>query len=141
MNNAARFAILFGCFVLCAGGIINSWRTHVKTNYDYVQSSGMNPAGDYLFAASDASLKLSLNEIERIIRRDPVMKSPPGRMEFGSVKMERGAVVAQVLYLETDGCVHALVYKLRHENRTWKVSSAERLWFAPRSHLLRGLRV
>ena len=141
MNGATRFAIVIGCFLLCAGGIVTSSRVQAKIDNDNAQLNGWDPVGEYLYAASDAPLKLSLNEIESIIRRDPTTKSQHGKMEFGSVKVEHGAVVAQVLFVNSDGGMQAFLYELKRQNHSWKVATAQRLWFVPRSRLLRGVRV
>lgn len=128
--------------MLCAGGIISSSRGRISTiDNDNGRRGSADLTAAYQYAASDASLKLSLNQIELIIRRDPIGKTAQGKIEFGSVTVEHGAVVAQVLFLEADGRTQAFLYKLRPEKKSWKIESAQRVWFMPRSRLLRGLRV
>ena len=94
----------------------------------------------YQFAASRARPKLTFQELETIIRRDPVAKSQRGRMEFGSVQMEEGTALAEVMFVSNDGRVQPFLYKLLPERNSWKIVNVQRMWYVPRSHLLRGVR-
>jgi hypothetical protein len=142
MNATTRFSIVASCVGLCASGIIiaNSPRAHAKIDNGNNGSGAFDLAEDYQYAATAAEKKLTFKEIESIIRRDPTAK-PSGRMEFGSIKMERGAALVQVLFVEGDGATKGFLYKLVPDRSSWKVASAQRLWFVPRSYLLRGVRV
>lgn len=143
MRNSVKASLLLLCLSLCTGAaILANLTVDRNSNLDlnHAQAGEMAPVDSYLYAASDASLKLSLNEIEVIIRRDPSSKAQHGRMEFGSVKVEHGAVLAEVMFLEVDGRMQAYLYKLRHDQNLWKVAGAQRLWFVPRSRFLRGIR-
>jgi hypothetical protein len=90
--------------------------------------------------AADSTRKPTFKELETIIRRDPVAKSQRGKIEFGSVRMDRGAAVAEVMFVSDDGHVLPLLYRLHPERNTWKIINVQRLWYVPRSHLLRGIR-
>ena len=139
MNVATRFTIAASCFLLCLAGIICSSRQSLaKIDNDDNTRGAIDLAGAYQYAAQQ---NLSFSDIETIIRRDPATKSQHGRIEFGSVKMERGTALVQVLFVEADGRVQPFLFKLVSEKNAWKVASAQRMWFVPRSHLLRGVRV
>jgi len=143
MNTLTRFAIAAACFLTCAAAVIvtNASSDYTETDCGSASMDGWNLSADYLYAATDASVKLSLDRLESIIRNDPVAKSHGGKMEFGSVKADRAGVTAEVLFLEKDGDPQAFLYTLKHKNDSWYVAGAQRLWFVPRSRLLRGIRV
>jgi hypothetical protein len=140
MGRPVKACIVLVCLSLCAVAAMIAKGSSAQAKIGNTPLPSLDRAGDYVYAASDAPLQLSLNDIESIIRRDPATKARHGKMEFGSVKVEHGAVVAEVMFLQTDGQMQAFLYKIRHENKSWKVASAQRLWFVPRSHFLRGLR-
>lgn len=111
MNFITRILLVGFCALLCAAGF-----------------------------AADANRKLTFKELEAIIRRDPVAKLQHGRIEFGSIRMEEGSAFAEVMFVSNDGRVLPFLYKLRPERNTWKIINAQRIWYIPRSHLLRGIR-
>jgi len=143
MNSATKSFVVVGCLVACAtGGMIvaNSSREHAWVESGRARFGTNDPADDYLYATSGDQPKLSLQQLEVIIRRDPVAKSQRGRMEFGSVRMEEGTALAEVLFVSNDGRVQPFLYKLLPERNSWKIVNVQRMWYVPRSHLLRGVR-
>jgi hypothetical protein len=143
MKTGTRFAIIGTSIVLCLGGILvaNSWRKGTSTGG--AGSESIDPSrrdGGYQFAASSAQPKLTFQELENIIRRDPTAKSQRGRIEFGSVRMEEGTALAEVMFVSNDGRVLPFLYKLLPERSSWKIVNVQRMWYVPRSHLLRGVR-
>jgi hypothetical protein len=141
MNGKTRLTLIGTSLLLCAGGalIANSSRAKSsETNANCESFDVANGGGDgYQYAASDQ--KPSFQELEAIIRRDPTARSQKGRLEFGSVKMDHGTAIAQVVFVQSDR-VQPFLYKLLPERDSWRVVNVQRLWFVPRSHLLRGLR-
>lgn len=97
-------------------------------------------ADGYQFAATRTP-KLTFQQLEAIIRRDPVARSQRGKLEFGSVRMEQGSALAEVMFVSNDGRVLPFLYKLLPERNSWKIVNVQRMWFVPRSRLLRGIRV
>ena len=143
MKTGTRFTIIGASLLLCAGGILIATSASEKTSSSDVSSEsrdGIVATGGYQFAASRARPKLTFQELETIIRRDPVSKSQRGRMEFGSVRMEEGTALAEVMFVSNDGRVQPFLYKLLPERNSWKIVNVQRMWFVPRSHLLRGVR-
>jgi hypothetical protein len=142
MKRATRFAVVGTSLFLCASGVFiasslpdrNSRR---NIGYESVDSIGVIDA--YQYAASGRP-KLTFQQLEAIIRGDPVAKSHRGRMEFGSMRMEQGAALVQVVFVGTDGRVQPFLYKLLRGGGSWKIVNVQRMWFMPRSHLLRGVR-
>ena len=144
MKIGTRFAIIGASAFLCAGGIliVHSAREPSPNNGASSESIDANAAsGDgYQFATSGARPKLTFQQLEVIIRRDPTAKSQRGRIEFGSVRMEEGTALAEVMFVSNDGRVQPFLYKLSPERDSWKIVNVQRMWFVPRSHLLRGVR-
>ena len=143
MNASTRFAIVAASLLLCAGGIliVNSWREEISSSGNSSESIDATTNNDgYQFAASRAQPKLTFQQLETIIRRDPTAKSQRGRIEFGSVRMEEGTALAEVMFVSNDGSVLPFLYKLLPERNSWKIVNVQRMWFVPRSHLLRGVR-
>jgi hypothetical protein len=139
MNSASRLTILAGCLSFCAGGAVLS--RHVSEFTPELVAEPANCADGYAQVASDREHELTFNELESIVRRHETAKAHHGRIEFGSVKMGATSVVVQVLFFEPDGSMSPFKYTLSAKNKTWKVESVQRIWFVPRSHLLRGMRV
>lgn len=54
--------------------------------------------------------------------------------------MEEGSAIAEVMFISNDDRVTPFLYKLRPERDSWKVVNVQRIWYVPRSHLLRGVR-
>jgi len=143
MKTGTRFTIIGASLLLCAGGILIATSASEKISSSDVSSEsrdGIVATDGYQFAASRARPKLTFQELETIIRRDPVAKSQRGRMEFGSVRMEEGTALAEVMFVSNDGRVQPFLYKLLPERNSWKIVNVQRMWFVPRSHLLRGVR-
>jgi len=143
MKTATRFTIIGASLLLCVGGIFVAQSASEKISSSDVSSDSMDgivaPDG-YQFAASSSRPKLTFQQLETIIRRDPVAKSQHGRMEFGSVRMEEGTALAEVMFVSNDGRVQPFLYKLLPERDSWKIVNVQRMWYVPRSHLLRGVR-
>lgn len=143
MKTATRFALIGASVLLCVGGILiaNSWREEISNSGTNSESIDPTTNDDgYQFAASHARPKLTFQQLETIIRRDPIAKSQHGRMEFGSVRMEEGTALAEVMFVSNDGRVQPFLYKLLPEHDSWKIVNVQRMWYVPRSHLLRGVR-
>lgn len=94
---------------------------------------------DYQFASSGAP-SITFHELEAIIRRDPTAKQQHGKIEFGSVRLEQGTALAEVMFVTDDGRVFPFLYKLLPQRNSWKIVNVQRIWYVPRSHLLRGVR-
>jgi hypothetical protein len=143
MKAATRFAIIGTSVLLCVGGIltVNLWREGISNSGTGSESIDATTSDDgYRFAASGSRPKLTFQQLETIIRGDPVAKSQRGRMEFGSVRMEEGTALAEVVFVSNDGRVLPFLYKLLPERDSWKIVNVQRMWYVPRSHLLRGVR-
>jgi hypothetical protein len=144
MTRATRFTIIAASLLLCVGGILiaNSSRQDISntgTRSESIDAVTGDPG--YQFAASSARPKLTFQQLETIIRRDPTAKSQSGRIEFGSVRMEEGTALAEVVFVSNDGQrVMPFLYKLSPERNSWKIVNVQRMWYVPRSHLLRGVR-
>jgi hypothetical protein len=54
--------------------------------------------------------------------------------------MEQGTAFAEVMFISDDGRVLPLLYKLLPQRNSWKIVNVQRIWYVPRSHLLRGVR-
>jgi len=143
MKTCTRFTIVATSLLLCAGGILiaNSASERIsRSDVDAESMDGIAATDGYQFAASRTRRKLTFQQLETIIRRDPVAKSQRGRMEFGSVRMEEGTALAEVMFVSNDGRVQPFLYKLLPEQNSWKIVNVQRMWYVPRSHLLRGVR-
>jgi hypothetical protein len=143
MKTATRFAIVAASAFLCAGGLfVANTRSGKVSNGDYqfqLADSGWSEDG-YQYASSDEQPKLTFQQLEAIIRKDPTAKQQPGKIEFGSVRMEQGSALAEVMFVSNDGHVLPLLYKLLPQRSSWKIVNVQRMWYVPRSHLLRGVR-
>ena len=143
MKASTRFTIVAASLLLCVGGILiaNSASKNIWSSNVCSESTDTIVAPDgYQFAASSARPKLTFQQLETIIRRDPTAKSQRGRIEFGSVRMEEGTALAEVMFVSNDGRVQPFLYKLLPERDSWKIVNVQRMWYVPRSHLLRGVR-
>jgi len=143
MKTATRLTIVGSSLLLCVSGIVIANSTSEQTprsDVDAESINGIAATAGYQFAASRTRPKLTFQELEIIIRRDPVAKSQRGRMEFGSVRMEDGSAFAEVMFVSNDGRVQPFLYKLLPEQNSWKIVNVQRMWYVPRSHLLRGVR-
>src|SRR3954465_10754052 len=136
MNRLAKIGIIVFAILLCVGAAVFS-------NSSYLQSGRANrdlDAADfrtnYRYVVSDAPLKLSLNQIESILRHDPKTKDlfALGKMDFGSVTVRNGAVVAEIEF-RASFVTEEFVCVLSHKADRWYVA---RVW--PPGQPLRNLR-
>jgi hypothetical protein len=142
MNLFARIAVVTCCLCLCGGAVVIAHLTEEGNGDRRIGPFGeRDVAGDYKHVASKPAAKFDFSELESIILRDPSAKSQRARIEFGSAKIERGSALVEVLFFAPDGRMQPYLYKLTPEKKSWKVASVQRMWFVPRSHLLRGVRV
>ena len=140
MKTSTRFAILAVSMSLCGGGIfIANSGLATKETANVESTETIVAAGGYQFAATHTP-KLTFQQLETIIRGDPIAKAQRGRIEFGSVRMEEGSAIAEVMFIGNDDRVTPFLYKLQPERDSWKVVNVQRIWYVPRSHLLRGVR-
>lgn len=122
MNRLGKTAAIGICAFSCVLGGVFSTASRPEFEADVDNSlGGPGLPNDYRFAVSDGPLKLSLNQIEKIIRHDPKTKELRGRMDFGSVRVERGAVVAEVV-LRNDFYYQKFVCVLKHNMDGWYVA-------------------
>ena len=141
MKTSTRFVIVGVCAFLCGFGIFASYSGLNRIERDGRLDSTETVALDdgYQFASAKERPRLSFQELEAIIRRDPTARSQGGRIEFGSVTMEPRTAVAEVMFVKNDR-VTPFLYKLEPERDSWKIVNVQRMWYVPRSHLLRGVR-
>ncbi|PYK29228.1 MAG: hypothetical protein DME57_11140 [Verrucomicrobia bacterium] len=140
MKTSTRFLIFAVTVFLCVAGIFVANSTSRKdVDLSFATSAEASGGGEYQLAVSQGP-KLTFQELERIIRRDPIAKAQRGKLEFGSVKVEQGSAVAEVMFVSDDGRVQPFLYKLLPERDSWKIVNVQRMWFVPRSRLLRGVR-
>lgn len=142
MKFSTRFATVAGSILLCGAGVFiaNSRSQETSSDSFVLESTDSSRAiDDYQFASTRAP-SLTFQELETIIRRDPVAKQQRGKIEFGSVRLEQGTALAEVMFVSGDGRVFPFLYKLLPERNSWKIVNVQRIWYVPRSHLLRGVR-
>jgi hypothetical protein len=142
MKTSTRLTVVGASAVLCAVGIFISNSTSREVGGDAANFDSMDAissADGYQFAASRTP-KLTFQELETIIRKDPTAKQQRGKIEFGSVRLEEGTALAEVMFVSDDGRVLPLIYKLLPQRNSWKIVNVHRIWYIPRSHLLRGVR-
>jgi hypothetical protein len=140
MKISTRWIILSASAIFCVAGIVVAKLQSANIARGDFNSPPSDIAIDeYQLAASHAP-KLTFQQLETLIRRDPVAKAQRGRLEFGSLKMEQGTALAEVMFVSDDGRVQPFLYKLLPERDTWKIVNVQRMWFVPRSRLLRGVR-
>ena len=140
MNAPVRLALVLFSFSLCASGVIIAQRLSERAATTIAfESEGL--ANPYEPVATRSHHELAFSEFESVIRRHSTVKAHHGRIEFGSVKLEGANVVVQVLFFAPDGQMTPFFYTLAPKENTWKVEEVQRIWFVPRSLLLRGLQV
>jgi hypothetical protein len=140
MKTSTRFIIFAATIFLCLAGIfVANSNSRDAVEHGFATNAGASGADEYQLAVSQGP-KLTFQELERIIRRDPVAKAQRGKLEFGSVKVEQGSALAEVIFVSDDGRVQPFLYKLLPERDSWKIVNVQRMWFVPRSRLLRGVR-
>jgi hypothetical protein len=140
MNCLTRSALILFSFSLCAGGVVVSQHS-IEPTLDSIALDRDNFGTAYEKVAGGPQREPAFSDFESIIRRDKTVRSHRGRIEFGSVRMEGTTAVVQVLFFAPDGRMTPFFYTLTSKNNSWKIESVQRIWFVPRSHLLRGLRV
>jgi hypothetical protein len=145
MNIWARLTIVSFCTILCLTAALRySNSPEGDCNRSAGDKAGNVSLGDYQFAAGGAaseSAPPSWKVVVQLVRRDAAAKSVTTRVEFNSLSMEGNAALVQVVLINDKGLALPFVYKLVPEHGSWKVASAERLWFVRPSRLLRGVRV
>jgi hypothetical protein len=140
MNVLTRLAVVGACALLCAGATIvaSSARNEEVSKFE---SFGGNQFADwYRHVASRSQQDLPFRQFESVIRRHALAASHHARMEFGSVEITGRTALVQVLFFAPDGAMCPVIYKLAATHNSWKVVSVQRIWFVPRSRLLRGVK-
>lgn len=144
MNFGARLLCVAGCAIICAGGAVTV-RISPGSRSTIAQPMTITNCAaaweDYQTVIAATPSKFELSEIESVIRQDQLAISHHGRIEFGSIKCSGNLVAVQVLFFNARGHLTPYLFTLSTANRSWKIKRAERLWFVPRTELLRGLRV
>jgi hypothetical protein len=143
MKTSTRFAIIGASAFLCAAGIFTSRSGPEKianADFAYQPVTSISSDDGYQFTSSKSEPKLTFQELEAIIRKDPTAKQQRGKIEFGSVRMEQGTALAEVMFVSDDGRIMPMLYKLLPQRNSWKIVNVQRMWYVPRSHLLRGVR-
>ena len=141
MNAPSRSAIILVCLGFCAGGLIaTSHETSIRKNGTPEWFTSFSPESSYQFAASDLD-KFNFGQLEGIIRADVFSKFPSARVEFGSVKVEHGALTMPVVLFGPNHETQAFLYRLVPDKNSWKIAGAQRLWFVSPTKILHGLRV
>ena|SRR5947199_32082 len=142
MTASIRFATVAGSVLLCVAGIfIAKFQSQKIAGSDF----GFDPTDPavaidgYQFASTQVPA-LTFQQLETIIRRDPTAKQLRGKIEFGSVRLEQGTALAEVIFVSDDGRVFPFLYKLLPQRNSWRIVNVQRIWYVPRSHLLRGVR-
>lgn len=142
MKTTTRLAIAGASALLCAAGIVVATATRDRDDNDgfVIGSTDAIAATDgYQFAVSRTP-KLTFQQLETIIRKDPMAKQQGGKIEFGKIRMDQGTALAEVMFVSNDGHVLPFLYKLSPQRNSWKIVNVQRIWYVPRSHLLRGIR-
>ena len=142
MKVRTRFTIVAASALLCAAGIFiaNASRDEIAEGDFEFKSTSSTWMDDGYQLASSRTPRLTFQQLETIIRKDPTAKQQRGKIEFGSVRMEQGTALAQVMFVSDDGHVLPMLYKLLAQQNSWKIVNVQRIWYVPRSHLLRGVR-
>jgi hypothetical protein len=143
MNAALRRTIVACCFLLCAGAIVIAglpWARVLRVDDKAALLDVVDLSSAYQHIATEAQPELNFSQVESIIRQDGAAMLHHGRIEFGSARVSGSTALVEVLLFAPDGRIRPLLYKLVAENDSWKVASVQRMWFVPRSRLIRGLR-
>ena len=142
MKTSARLGVVGASAFLCALGIFISYSSSekiVSSDFAFEAIDPLVAIDGYQLAASGTP-RLTFQQLETIIRKDPTAKQQHGKIEFGSVKVEQGTALAEVMFVSDDGKVLPMLYKLLPDRNSWKIVNVQRIWYVPRSHLLRGVR-
>ncbi|HWY41267.1 MAG TPA: hypothetical protein VNX27_10785 [Chthoniobacterales bacterium] len=143
MKTSTRLAIVGVSAVLCAVGIFVAQSDSGKVAHGdgfAVESPGSNWTDDGYQYVSSVDPMLTFQQLEAIIRKDPTAKQQRGKIEFGSVRIENRTALAEVMFVSDDGRVLPMLYKLLPQRNSWKIVNVQRIWYVPRSRLLRGVR-
>ena len=142
MKTSARLVVVGASAFLCALGIFISYSGSEKVVSSDFAVEAIDPlvAIDGYQLAVSGTPGLTFQQLETIIRKDPTAKQQHGKIEFGSVKVEQGTALAEVMFVSNDGRVLPMLYKLLPDRNSWKIVNVQRIWYVPRSHLLRGVR-
>ena len=142
MKLSSRFAAVAGSVLLCVAGVFVAKSQSQKRESDsfVLDSTNSSAAVDGYQFASTRVPALTFQQLETIIRRDPTAKQLRGKIEFGSVRLEQETASAEVIFVSDDGRVFPFLYKLLPQRNSWKIVNVQRIWYVPRSHLLRGVR-
>jgi hypothetical protein len=143
MNPALRLTIVACCFLVCAGAIVIAglpWARVLRVDDKAALLDVVDLSSAYQHVATEAQPQLNFSQVESIIRQDSAAMLHHGRIEFGSVSVSGSTALVEVLLFAPDGRIRPLLYRLVAENDSWKVASVQRMWFVPRSRLIRGLR-
>src|SRR5689334_21068046 len=140
MKTSTRLTVVALCVAACAAGAIFSLQPSNPGSRGQAALGLAELAGAYQFASADLP-GVDFAKLESIVRADAATRFPNSRIEFGSVKSERGLLTMTVVFFNSRRQTGAFLYSLVPENHSWKISSARRLWFLPPSQVARGLRV
>jgi hypothetical protein len=143
MNVATRFGIIASCFGLCAGALVLARlppERYIDADHKLASPNAIDFSNAYQQITTEGEPNLDFPQIESIIRHHYTALSHRGRIEFGLVKVSGAIAEVEVLFFARDGRIRPVLYQLVARNNSWKVANVQRMWFVPRSHLLRGLR-
>ncbi|HWB61016.1 MAG TPA: DUF4864 domain-containing protein [Chthoniobacteraceae bacterium] len=94
----------------------------------------------YSQASYDMQHKFTLQQFERMIRRDYSDLADAERIEFGLVKYRDRRALIQVFVVSHDGGVQPFIYTLIYENGDWKIDGAVMLHRWPAGSEFGGMR-
>src|SRR5437879_789176 len=141
MSKLSRVGILLISAAFCAGGLIwSGWGVRPTGALGSELFGEIASPSDFEFASADLH-RFSFAQLEEIIRADAATRFPNARVELGSVKAERGALVMNVVLFGPNHDAQAFLYTVVAEKNSWKIASTHRLWFVPPTQIARGLRV
>ena len=123
MKTSTRFTIVSASAFLCAVGVFvaNTGSERVLNDDGVFQLADMRSSDDgYQYASTNSDPKLTFQQLEAIIRKDPTAKQQHGKIEFGSVRMEQGTALAEVMFVSDDGRVLPMLYKLLPQRSSWE---------------------
>ena len=92
----------------------------------------------YRYAASGMQQKFTLPQFERMVRRNYAHMAAARRVEFGSVRVERGSATLEVFFFTRDGSVRTFLYSLTAENDSWKISGVKEVGNSRRARIPSG---
>jgi Domain of unknown function (DUF4864) len=143
MNIATRLGIITTCFGLCAGALVlakSPRERYIEADHKLASLNAVDFSNVYQQVTTEGEPNFDFAQVESIIRHHYTAISHRGRIEFGLVKVLGGTAEVEVLFFARDGRIRPVIYQLVARNNSWKIANVQRMWFVPRSHLLRGLR-